>query len=359
MAAAHPEPGSTGNEAASAGSAVADVEPPTAPGASRGPEPEEPTAAEVERPHAAELGSPQALTGDVAYGLMCAQADLMHAHAPAVERADEPEALHELRVDIRRLRAALALFAEALPRTAAAHRERLGSLGSMLGAVRDLDVQAGRVAVWIANEAADRSTLELLASTLEECRHAARRRAVAALASKRAARVFASLDAFLQRGPLKRSSVAHTPLAELAPDLIREEHRKMVAVGDSLGPDAQPDALHALRIRCKRVRYAVEFFEPWHTKAARAYLRRLVALQDLLGQHQDAVVAAASIRQIGLDAGRRVSSDQLLTLGMLVERCREEARAAHRALPRVYARVSGRRWRRLGRVMDARRPAGL
>src|SRR5262245_1144988 len=52
-------------------------------------------------------------TGDVAFAVMRGQYDLLLAHEPLVERSDDPEPLHDLRVDIRRLRAALGLFEDA------------------------------------------------------------------------------------------------------------------------------------------------------------------------------------------------------------------------------------------------------
>jgi CHAD domain-containing protein len=192
---------------------------------------------------------------------------------------------------------------------------------------------------------------------LDERRRSARRRAVAKLTASSARRSFASLERFLTAGPLKRSPVARTPILEIAPELLTHEHRKLAAIGDAIGPDSPPEALHAVRIRCKRLRYGVESFEPWYGKRARAYVKRLAAVQDLLGTHQDAVVAANTLREIGLESDRRLSAAQLLTLGALAERCLERARVLHGSFPGPYARVSGRRWRSLLRAMNEARPA--
>jgi CHAD domain-containing protein len=297
-----------------------------------------------------------ATTGAVAFAILRGQYDLLRAHEPAVERVDDPEALHQLRVDIRRLRAALALFADALPVRAAVHRERLGEIGALLGAVRDLDVQMERVTTWTASApAGERDALEVVATVLEERQRRARRRAVAALSSKRTSRSLASLERFIAHGPLKRSSTAQTPLVDLAPEILAHEHRRLVTIGDSIGAESPPEALHSLRIRCKRLRYGVEFLEPWYGKAARAYVKRLIALQDTLGAHQDAVVAAATLREIGLDRQRRLTPIQLISLGGLIERSEQEARSMHERMPTRYARAGGRRWRRLVRIAERAR----
>jgi CHAD domain-containing protein len=298
----------------------------------------------------------EATAGGLAFAILRGQYGLMRAHEPEVEHADDSETLHRLRVDIRRLRAALALFADALPVRAAAHRERLGEIGGMFGAVRDLDIQLEQVTRWTATApAAERGALELVAEVLDERRRRARRRAIVAFSTKRTRRSLEGFERFLAAGPPRRSSTARTPVVEFAPEVLVHEHRKLLAIGDAIGPESDAEALHALRIRCKRLRYGVEFFEPWYGKAARAYGRRLMALQDLLGTHQDAIVAAATLREIGLDPDRRVGAAELMTIGAQAERCLLRARRARRRLPGPYARVSGRRWRRLLRAAEKAR----
>jgi triphosphatase len=292
-------------------------------------------------------------SGEVAFAILRAHFDLLRAHEPAVEHSDDPAVLHELRVDIRRLRAALGLFADALPARAAALHERLGELGVILGALRDLDVQSARVAGWVATaEGEERNTLEFVATALDGRRRQARRRVVSTLTSKRTGRQIESLERLLAGGPPKRSSTARTPILVLAPELLTHEHRKVVVLGDSIGPESPADALHSVRIRAKRLRYAVESLKPWYGKAARAYAKRLHGVEDVLGAHQDAFVAAGTLRDIGLGSARRLGPAQLLTLGALAERCLEQARVAHRSFPTAFAPVSGRRWRRLVRTMD-------
>jgi CHAD domain-containing protein len=234
--------------------------------------------------------------------------------------------------------------------------DRLGDLATVLGALRDLDVQADQVVGWVASsEGAERGTLEFVAAELGDRRRQARRRALAKLMAPRTSRLLESLEGLLTRG-MKRTGVARASILVLAPELLAHEHRKLVVLGDSIGPDSTAEALHSVRIRCKRMRYAVESFRPWYGKPARAYARRLTSIEDVLGVHQDAVVAAATLRDIAIRRGRRLGAAQLFALGGLAERCLERARAARAEFPERYRAVDGRRWRRLVHAVDEARP---
>ena len=74
-------------------------------------------------------------------------------------------------------------------------------------------------------------------------------------------------------------------------DLVRSPWQHLRNAVAAL-PDPAPDAaLHAVRIRAKRARYAAEVVEPAFGKPARDFAKALTDVQDVLGEHQDAVVA--------------------------------------------------------------------
>ena len=205
--------------------------------------------------------------GEFAFTLMRAQYRAMRESESLVRGRDDPKGVHDLRVAVRRLRTALVLFDKALPARAAGYRERLGRFGSGLGALRDLDVLLGQNATWAASAlATERDTLDTVGALLDHRRSAARQRVVSALCSAASRRLFESLERFLASGPQKRSAAARRPILDLAPELLGRAYRKLVTIGDHIGPEAPPEALHALRIRIKRLRYAVEFFEPFYGK---------------------------------------------------------------------------------------------
>eukprot|EP01035_Chromulina_nebulosa_P055109 gene55109-75519_t len=85
--------------------------------------------------------------------------------------------------------------------------------------------------------------------------------------------------------------------------MLARSWARMVEAGDDIG-DLPTPALHALRLRGKRMRYACEFFAPlFPDHGARRWTRRLADLQDALGHLNDAAVAGALMGALG-DAGQ-------------------------------------------------------
>jgi triphosphatase len=297
-------------------------------------------------------------TADVAFAVMRAHFAAMLKREPGVRYGNDAEDLHQMRVSIRRVRAAMVVFEEALPARAPRLRQELGWLGSLLGAVRDLDVQLAQIGAWsAAADPAEREALDVVAAVLDDRRTKARTKLVAAMDSRRLIRLNTSMEKFLVHGPVKRSHSAHVPILEAAPEVVAHGYRKVVSIGDHISEGSPPQALHALRIRAKRLRYTVEFLEPIYAKPARAYAKRLIGLQDVLGRHQDDVVAIGTLREIALDPPQKIGSTIVFALGMLAERYRTDAMSARARFPKRYRAVTRDRWRKLRRTMEELRPA--
>jgi CHAD domain-containing protein len=91
--------------------------------------------------------------------------------------------------------------------------------------------------------------------------------------------------------------------ADVLRGLVRAPWRHLWRAVDEL-PDDPPDpALHEVRIRAKRVRYAAEAVEPVFGRDARRFVERVTELQDVLGEHQDAVVAGQWLREAASSSG--------------------------------------------------------
>ncbi len=120
------------------------------------------------------------------------------------------------------------------------------------------------------------------------------------------------------------------PLPKTVGRRIRRAHRVMVERGRTITPSTPAETVHELRKDAKKLRYLIECFGGLYDKAARtAFVGRLKALQDTLGEHQDAEVHAHALRTIADDRRRRWSADTLLAIGQLVERL-EQRRLASR-----------------------------
>ncbi|MCW2633474.1 MAG: domain containing protein [Pseudonocardia sp.] len=249
-------------------------------------------------------------------------------HDPGTRAGRDIEHLHQMRVAVRRMRATLKAARPLLdPAWADGLRAELGWLGRALGPVRDLDVLLQRLRAESADfDPAERAAAQALVSDLHADREVARAVMLAALASPRYTALLERL-ADAVRLPLPTpSATSHQP--ELA-DLVRAEYQSLsnaVRRADDNPPDA---VLHALRIRGKRLRYTGELAEPALGAPMQRLLKVTAALQDVLGEHQDACVAEQRIRKLlaGLASqAERPEGLVMFVAGRLVER--EQVRAA-------------------------------
>lgn len=280
------------------------------------------------------------------------------AKEPGTRLGDDTEQLHDMRVASRRLRAALSLFADFLPAGADHMREELGWLGRALGAVRDLDVQLEQLDVWLAEVSdEDQEPLDALRAVLEEQRAVARAAMLEALDSRRYEAFVKDFARYL-RGPRPRSSSAGlVPARSVAPDLIEKRFERLRKSAERIGPDSEPADYHHVRIRGKRLRYALEFLSDVYPGRTEPLLKRLVALQDVLGLHQDADVAITRLRRLAADRGDELRPTTLFAMGEIAERHRTRAAELRTQFPAVYKRVKGNKWKSLRKVLEDQRPA--
>jgi CHAD domain-containing protein len=106
-----------------------------------------------------------------------------------------------------------------------------------------------------------------------------------------------------------------------------------------LDRDPADEALHQVRIRAKRARYAAEAAAPVAGKPARAFAKAVAEVQSILGDHQDAVVAEDWLRRV--DGGRSVA----LVAGQLIARQQAEAAAIRRAWPAAWKKADAKKLR--------------
>jgi CHAD domain-containing protein len=126
--------------------------------------------------------------------------------------------------------------------------------------------------------------------------------------------------------------------------------------GDRLGRSSSPGEYHALRIRARRFRYALEFHEGVYGKSASRLIRSLERVQEILGRYQDADVLLAHVRSLLALHGRRLSPAERAGIGPLLQHFEGEANALRRRFRKAYRRVEGKRWRRLRKLLRQRRP---
>jgi CHAD domain-containing protein len=295
----------------------------------------------------------QMTVGELAFGVLRRQFATFLEREPAARLGEDSEGVHDMRVATRRMRAAMSLFREALPVRTQRLRDELKWVAGVLGEVRDLDVQLGQLGEWerdMSDE--DVAALRPLVESLEHRHAEARAMMLEALDSRRYERTVTGMTELLKRGPLRRSQASRMPALVAAPDLVRRRYRPVRKRGDAIQPTSPPEDFHALRIRCKRLRYAVEFLSPLAPKQSERLIAALVEVQDCLGEHQDAQVAMARLREMAEDG---LPPRAVFLLGRIDERYERRAAELRAEFPDAYAGIRGKAWKGLRHVLDERR----
>jgi CHAD domain-containing protein len=271
---------------------------------------------------------------------------------PGTRIGEDIEALHDMRVATRRMRGAIGLFGPALPRRARSLQDELRWIAGRLGGVRDFDTQLSWIASWSEKAAPeDQAALGLLSAALEKRRERARRRLLEALESRRHARLVTRLAEMLRRGPPRRLPAARVRARAAFPGLIERRHARIRKAGKGLGPRSAPERFHRLRIRCKRLRYAVENASDLYGAAASDYIDALVRVQDILGLHQDSVIAVSRLHDLLQSRSPRMPPRVVFMMGRASQRYEQQAAKQRKRFQKAYLRLQGKSWTRLQKAM--------
>ncbi len=214
------------------------------------------------------------------------------AHDPGTRLGTEIESLHQMRVATRRLRAVLRTARPILlPTWGISLQQELSWLSKLLGPARDLDVQ---IAYFIDESGRlsqrDRPLLAQFLAHLRTQRVAVQQVVLSELTS---ARYFELIHQLQQAAEFP--SVVDSPIG--IRQLAEGEFRKLRKAIRRLRPSPSDVALHKIRIKTKRARYAAELARSSVGKPAIRFMKAARAVQDLLGQHQDAIQAERYLRQ--------------------------------------------------------------
>jgi CHAD domain-containing protein len=287
--------------------------------------------------------------GDVVLAYLDAQAARLVALDPAVRR-DEEDAVHQMRVTTRRLRAALQAFPMVVPpATTRLLRDELKWLGTVLGAARDAEVLAAAFRAMLAVTPTELVLGPAVArvTTHYTAREVAGRGAVlGALDSPRYFALLDEIERLLADPP--EAAAATAPAIEVLPPAIgqayRRTRRRMRRASQARPGPARDTALHEARKSAKRARYAAEVAWPAVGKKARRFAKRMKAVQSALGDHHDAVTVGAEAREIGVHA--HLAGENAFTFGLLNEHAHHEAGSSERRARKAWKRAAGkpRRW---------------
>jgi len=220
------------------------------------------------------------------------------ANEAGVLASADIEFVHQLRVSLRRLRSALRLFERAIdPADTAPFAEDLRWAAKALGACRDWDVFVTETLPALLAAQGDAIEAKRVLRRARARQRDARRAAREALASSRYGLAMLRVARWLSSAP--GEPPPETPdMKELASACLRKGARR-VAAGERTFATLDAQARHALRIRVKRHRYAVEFLGGlFRRKEASRHARRLARAQEDLGVANDCATAFAHVREL-------------------------------------------------------------
>jgi CHAD domain-containing protein len=233
--------------------------------------------------------------------------------------------IHTTRVAVRRLRSTIRVFSELFDPSEAGHlEEELVWWAGLLGNVRDMDILAQRQAA-LLDELPAELILGPVASTIQAELAVQRKQALDAMLEALDSDRYRKLVGLVHHW---RSDPPFTAAADASADSIdsaikkarkRVDRRLDAAVAARRAGEPSDELFHRARKASKRHRYAVEAAVPvWGSKADKIISQRK-DLQDVLGNHQDSIVSAAFLRELGGRLGIR-SGQNGFSYGILYAR---------------------------------------
>lgn len=259
---------------------------------------------------------------------------------------EDIESVHKMRVAVRRMRSLLDLIGDHYQgKTVAKTEKGLRDIARALGAIRDLDVLILDLQVYSATLPPEsKQHAQAIVGRLDERRAKRRKRLNRFFDSKRYQRSLRHLERFATK-KTKRARAhqrAYEPheLRHVLPVLL---HKRLATVRayDTIFPAADDSHLHALRVDCKRLRYAIEFFAPVLGSNAVSFLAQVVAMQDSLGRINDIAVFVKRLNRLG-----KLPPEQAAVVDAYTARRNEELIQLRADFYEQWARFNTRAWQR-------------
>lgn len=286
---------------------------------------------------------------DVVRARLSSQVERMNRLDPLV-RCDATDAVHQMRVAMRRLRSALATYRPLLDRDVTEPlRDELKWLGQVLGAARDAEVMRARLTTSLDAEQPEvvrGPVLALVDRELGERYRLAHAESTQAMDSARYLAMLDRLDDLVADPPF--TDPAASPTRSVLPGRVRHDWRRLKkrvkAVEEAEGEADRATRLHEVRKAAKRVRYAAEPLAGLYGKEAKRFIKAVKGIQSLLGEHQDSVVSRTHLTRLGDRAA--AEGENAFTFGVLHAREQAAARAIEARFPSVWHDAADKRRRR-------------
>jgi len=283
-------------------------------------------------------------TDEAAKAILLALHEQIVINEEGTRESVDPEFLHEFRVSVRRTRAALGRFGDVFAaRSVARFAREFKWLGSITGPLRDLDVYLIKYDSYVEESPeAMRLDLEPLRAHLWDRQAEERAILKRHLSSARYRRLIREWRVFLERPVPGRTRLADAmrPIGEVGRERIWKLHRRVLKRGRRIGRDTPAQAIHDLRLDCKKLRYMMEFnrrlFDAGKIKSQIQALKRL---QDNLGDFNDLEVQQGGLEGMAraMEAEGRAPLPTAIAMGRLIEGLRDRQEEERKRFFRRFA----------------------
>jgi CHAD domain-containing protein len=281
----------------------------------------------------------------------CALRDVLRRNVRALlthdveVRRDLPDAVHQMRVNARRIRSALKTFAPILdPEWAESLRAELKWLADALAGARDNEVLLERLLEQL-DELPSTDVVGPVRARIEKVVGGSLEAGSGeALETLRSERYVVLLERLVDAAWEPMTSPTGEEAVRVAvPALVTAAWMQLAKRIKRLDDtDATDHDWHKVRISAKQLRYSCDAVVPTYGKPARQLSKQAAAVQEVLGEHQDAVIAAETLRDMAVGRG---GASTAFTLGVLHARQTEAAKAARAEFRRVWAKAGRPRYR--------------
>ena len=276
------------------------------------------------------------------------QVDVIHRFEPLV-RHDAPDAVHKMRVAVRRLRNALASYRPLLVREQTEPvRDELKWLAAALGEPRDAEVMRERLEEMLADEPPEvvrGAGYQRMDEEMREEYALARTRMLDAMELRPLLRPARPARRAGDRPPVEGAGLE--PVQALLRKRVRHDYKRLVGrveLADEARDDEREHLLHEARKAAKRVRYATEALTGVYGKPAKRFVKAMKRVQSSLGDHHDAFVTQNRLRELGDEAAS--TGDNAFVFGALHAREERALLEADEQFVHEWSRASRKRLRR-------------
>lgn len=280
--------------------------------------------------------------------------DLAADAAALLERISppaDPEALHDFRVAVRRLDAALKIASSLRANGFQSERQCLRWAFRSVGRPRDLDVQLAILESYRTRlPENDRSALAPVETWFERQRGPWRSAMHRKLRSQRLNQVLSALAHFEPDEKPPEAANADPGTREI-PQFVLDRGKRLAKTAKSLSARSASEEFHRTRIQVKRVRYAIEAFPDVLPKQAAKFSVTLTKMQSRLGDEHDAVVLAETLDRLLTQHGALWPAETRRAVRLVERDLQKRSARLRRKFVRRYAKPEANRWRRTRKAL--------